>query len=490
MTMLATSSTVLATTLRVLLHVLAPAGTALSMTFARAAVRDPTPKTAALALTTWLAGFVAGELSELVCTRILDRQVHANHIASIRSLSAHQSHWSTKLLDGHDVRGCIHARAVLEDRVIRRLLMAVVPLYTIATFSVVTGLVVAALLACAAVAVYVLSGKQVDTSAVSRELKLRTDELEEESRCHRELLPEDIAAADALSARLTRMKVRADLTFFARYAMLFAIGAIASWFTALPFIAAGKYGEYIAIQGELIWVVINVGNIGREVCAYKMQFASTLAALEQLAAKRVSATSDAPNFEAVTISYALPARQLFALHGIEIARHAVTLVVGEEGAGKSTFCKYFADLCDHASLSAKTSPIAFAKVSQHLQQKTELPQQPVSAEAYFGARHIARAKGIAEYLGFGGLIGATISRHHFSGGQARVLALVKALATVKAGTELLILDEPDTGLCAKTAQRIFRGIEVLQSGGSLPTRILYVSHHDCLRDIAQHVLEF
>ena len=161
----------------------------------------------------------------------------------------------------------------------------------------------------------------------------------------------------------------------------------------------------------------------------------------------------------------------------------VTALIGPSGAGKTTLARMIAGLATPVSGSittdrrtlfdknaAKCLPPEARQIGYVPQDSALFPHMDVRANIDFGARASKRdidgyieAAGIAELL--------ERQPHTLSGGEARRVAIVRALAAAPA---LLILDEPMTGLDPKRRRDLMRLVRTAARAAGIP--VLLITH--------------
>ncbi|WP_439658461.1 ABC transporter ATP-binding protein [Lentzea sp. HUAS TT2] len=191
--------------------------------------------------------------------------------------------------------------------------------------------------------------------------------------------------------------------------------------------------------------------------------------------------------------FTYPGREEPALRGLELSVPAgqSLAVVGENGAGKSTLIKLLCGLYEPGRGSVEVAGVAPADARERIGAifqnfvRYELPLRENVAfgdlamsgdeEALAGALADAGAGGLADRLPSGW--DTVLSSGHpggqdLSGGQWQKVALARALAAVRGGAGLLILDEPTASLDVRAERELF---DRFRSGTAGTTTIL-VTH--------------
>lgn len=181
-----------------------------------------------------------------------------------------------------------------------------------------------------------------------------------------------------------------------------------------------------------------------------------------------------------------------------VGSHDLVCVVGENGAGKSTFVKTILGLIPPTGgsfeLFAAEGQGAVGYVPQRAEVKGDFPASArevvlsgriarLGSRPFFGKEDRAAALAALERVEAGELAGRPFSR--LSGGQQQRVLLARALA---ADAQLLVLDEPTTGLDPEATAALYATLDDLRAEGR---GILAVTHdvdEACLH--ATHLLAF
>lgn len=175
---------------------------------------------------------------------------------------------------------------------------------------------------------------------------------------------------------------------------------------------------------------------------------------------------------------------------LDVFAGAVTAIAGPNGAGKSTLLEVIAGTRAPSS-GTRDAPAAIAFVPQRAAVSERLPVtvRDVAAVGSWGrlapwrradAASRAAVDDALERLGI-----ARLSQHPFgslSGGQRQRALLAQGLAR---GADLLLLDEPTTGLDAESAERIRA---VMRSEAERGAAVVAVSHDEAVLALADRVV--
>jgi len=176
---------------------------------------------------------------------------------------------------------------------------------------------------------------------------------------------------------------------------------------------------------------------------------------------------------------------------LDIASAALTAIVGPNGAGKSTLLEVLAGAREPTAGHVDTRGRSRAFVPQRAAVSDRLPltvREVVSVGAWGRTgpfRRISPALRAVVADAMARLDIASLARHPFaslSGGQRQRALLAQGLAR---GADLLLLDEPTTGLDAHSSALIRDAIATETRGG---TAVVCVSHDDALIAEADHVI--
>lgn len=175
---------------------------------------------------------------------------------------------------------------------------------------------------------------------------------------------------------------------------------------------------------------------------------------------------------------------------LDIAPAAITAIAGPNGAGKSTLLEVVAGIRPPSSGTRFASgSLAFVPQRTAVSERLPVTVRDVVAIGTWGGRArwrrtdaVARA---AMDEALARLDIAQLAQHPFgslSGGQRQRTLLAQGLA---GGADLLLLDEPTTGLDAESAERIR---EALRAEASRGVAVVCVSHDAAMIDAADRVV--
>ena len=181
-----------------------------------------------------------------------------------------------------------------------------------------------------------------------------------------------------------------------------------------------------------------------------------------------------------------------ALRGVDFEAHrgAVTAIAGPNGAGKTTLLEVIAGT-RRPSAGTRNVPGAVAFVPQRTDVSDRLPvtaRDVVTIGAWgsvgpwgrMGRREVSAVEHALAALGM-----RDLAKHPFaalSGGQRQRALLAQGLAR---RADLLLLDEPTTGLDAQTAGRIRA---VMRAEADRGVAVVCVSHDDAVLVVADRVV--
>lgn len=178
-----------------------------------------------------------------------------------------------------------------------------------------------------------------------------------------------------------------------------------------------------------------------------------------------------------------------------LVRHRVHAVIGPNGAGKSTLASAIMGLADYRNYEGtilfKGEPIDELSVDQRAQRGVSMAwQEPARYEGLTVERFILSGvkKGprdiVEKVLNQVGLDPARYATRAvdktLSGGERKRVELASILAM---GPELVIMDEPDSGIDMDALARIFESLKFLKAGGST---VLLITHSVAVLEQADH----
>lgn len=176
-----------------------------------------------------------------------------------------------------------------------------------------------------------------------------------------------------------------------------------------------------------------------------------------------------------------------ALRGVDLTVHRGELfgLLGPNGAGKTTFMSILAGLAEPSAGSVTLFGVGSGSRDRDLRKKIGLATQDLAVYPeltarenleffgrMYGMRGVALRDRVAEMLAAVELTDRADDRAGtFSGGMKRRLNL--AVAVVH-GPELLLLDEPTTGVDPQSRNHIFERVKALNAAGMT---VVYTSHY-------------
>lgn len=174
---------------------------------------------------------------------------------------------------------------------------------------------------------------------------------------------------------------------------------------------------------------------------------------------------------------------------VDIQSATVTVITGPNGAGKSTLLEVLAGTREHDGERNVSGAVAFVPQRAAIPQGLPVSVRDVVSVGAWGRlglwrRMDATARELVDRSMDRLDIGA-LSRHPFaslSGGQQQRALLAQGLAR---GADLLLLDEPTTGLDAASGLRIR---EVLREEAARGVAVVCVSHDPAVIGDAGHVV--
>lgn len=180
-----------------------------------------------------------------------------------------------------------------------------------------------------------------------------------------------------------------------------------------------------------------------------------------------------------------------AVSGVDVdfPSATVTVITGPNGAGKSTLLEVLAGTREHAGERKVSGAVAFVPQRAAIPQGLPVSVRDVVSVGVWGRlgmwrRMDAAARELVE-RSLDRLDILELSRHPFaslSGGQQQRALLAQGLAR---DADLLLLDEPTTGLDAASGLRIR---EVLREEAARGVAVVCVSHDPAVIGDAEHVV--
>ena len=175
---------------------------------------------------------------------------------------------------------------------------------------------------------------------------------------------------------------------------------------------------------------------------------------------------------------------------LDVFAGAVTAIAGPNGAGKSTLLEVIAGTrAPSSGTRESTAEIAFVPQRAAVSERLPVTVRDVAAVGSWGrlgpwrradAASRAAVDDALERLGI-----APLSQHPFgslSGGQRQRALLAQGIAR---GADLLLLDEPTTGLDAESAERIRA---VMRAEADRGAAVVAVSHDEAVLALADRVV--
>lgn len=174
---------------------------------------------------------------------------------------------------------------------------------------------------------------------------------------------------------------------------------------------------------------------------------------------------------------------------VELFAGAVTVITGPNGAGKSTLLEVLAGTREHGGERSVSGAIAFVPQRAAIPQGLPVSVRDVVSVGAWGRLGLFRrmndpAHALVEQS-MDRLDIRRLARHPFaslSGGQQQRALLAQGLAR---GADLLLLDEPTTGLDSASALRIRT---VLREETARGVAVVCVSHDPAVIDDAEHTI--
>ncbi|HJC22370.1 MAG TPA: ATP-binding cassette domain-containing protein [Candidatus Eisenbergiella merdavium] len=222
--------------------------------------------------------------------------------------------------------------------------------------------------------------------------------------------------------------------------------------------------------------------------------AASLSQLRRMAPKAVLPEEQETGLEVTDLAFRRKGRPVLEVKRLKIPKGAVVAVIGENGAGKSTFCLCLSGLLK-CSASKRSGGIRIAGETVPLRRLPDraylvmqeaghqLFSDTVLGELFLNNESLSeeKARSILEKLGLGGMEG----RHpgSLSGGQQQRLSLGVALCTDR---KLMLYDEPTSG---QDGENLRRTAEVIREANRQAACSLIVTHDpELILNCATHIL--
>ena len=191
--------------------------------------------------------------------------------------------------------------------------------------------------------------------------------------------------------------------------------------------------------------------------------------------------------DGVDFRYGRGAEVLAGLN-VEIRRGEVVALQGDNGSGKTTLLKIMGGLLRPDRGTITVLGIPGPKLESLVGRVGFLFQNPdeqlfagtVEGEIAFGPARLGKKANVNHYLDIAGL-GAFRTRHPqtLSRGQRQILAVVSVMAM---GPEILLLDEPTTGLDDRSWHRLFSLVFEYAKGGGT---VIFTTHNEKAAAVAE-----
>lgn len=176
---------------------------------------------------------------------------------------------------------------------------------------------------------------------------------------------------------------------------------------------------------------------------------------------------------------------------LKIKKAEVVAFLGENGSGKTTLLKILSGLLKPTSGKFKILDLFNPSLDELIGKVGFLFQNPdqqlftnsVLEEITFGPKNLGKHVNIEEYLNLANFI--SLKKRHpqtLSRGQRQILAVLSILAMEP---EILILDEPVTGLDSKSWFNLFKILYRLKDAGKT---IIFSTHNRKVKDWAQRII--
>lgn len=150
---------------------------------------------------------------------------------------------------------------------------------------------------------------------------------------------------------------------------------------------------------------------------------------------------------------------IFENLNLEIPKHSFTAIIGENGAGKSTFVKLLLNQITPLSGSIEYFETNIAYISQHAMQQYRIFPTTVEEILKQHLKHLKKKHLFQHYLTQFNL---TTHRHKslsvLSGGELQRVGIMLAFAK---DANLIILDEPTIGIDAQSKEEVFQQLKQL-----------------------------
>jgi ABC-type sugar transport system ATPase subunit len=188
---------------------------------------------------------------------------------------------------------------------------------------------------------------------------------------------------------------------------------------------------------------------------------------------------------------------------LQVASGEVVAVVGDNGAGKSTFTKILAGAVrpDSGSLSFERRPVAFHSPKEAQRLGIEMLQQDLAlvgdfnaAENLFFGRELSilgilrgkkmtdETREVLQQIGVS-LPDSKVPVRYLSGGQRQAVAIGRVLAW---GSKVIILDEPTAALGVQESRQVLEMIKRMKADGR--TIVLITHNMDHVLEVADRVV--
>jgi ABC-type sugar transport system ATPase subunit len=188
---------------------------------------------------------------------------------------------------------------------------------------------------------------------------------------------------------------------------------------------------------------------------------------------------------------------------LQVAAGEVVAVVGDNGAGKSTFTKILAGAVrpDSGSLSFERRAVAFHSPKDAQRLGIEMLQQDLAlvgdfnaAENLFFGRELSmlgilrgkkmtdQTRDVLQQLGVS-LPDSKVPVRYLSGGQRQAVAIGRVLAW---GSKVIILDEPTAALGVQESRQVLEMIKRMKADGR--TIVLITHNMDHVLEVADRVI--
>lgn len=485
----------------VLLHLIGPCCDALLLEYMSSVSAKPEVGRYCIYMLATACVFAANSVCWIAKRSVLRSTADSEYSKWLVTRNKYSGYHVAHLLGGSDINSYLSAKYMLIGNVGNVIMMTLPVIRHVAKKSISNACIVITIIAAATVIAWYIIGLVQSIASQMDHLRrvrdVRYDELNLAAR--HSCAQREYAAVHAISAEISANQIKSAILGRIPVLILFSAMCVVCCAVSRDYIASGKYAELMVIAGEFMCISFNINGAINDYTGYVTEYSTTITGMAEICKfpASIAPVDPAPDFDLpLSVVYEHEGRdgKMITYFNLNVTiERGITVLIGSEGSGKTTFTRMFSDELDHSGLCSNISPSLLRQHSLMLPQRTTMPDKAMTATEYFGEDRVDAAICVATRLGFGKLFALGRDTkvhgdktHGLSGGQGRLMAVFKVLCDIPDHVVFLILDEPDTGLSPKSARTLYDAI----SREFSHLRILYITHHERIQELAERRITF